>query len=321
MGALSLRGALSPDPLLPDSLAQHRLHSTSTQKNIAAHSWRLLGTLEGVASTYLDEIMAWHRANAPGGAVDASLLAAARACGRAPSLGESLSGCFGVIAEFKRRSPSKGKLTLEERSPQAVARAYQSGGASGLSVLTDEVFFGAARDDLEEIARVVSVPVLRKDFLVSAAEVVASRVRGASAVLVIAAALAPGEAEELIAAAREAGLEVLLEVHRAQELDGIDLYGCDFAGAIGVNQRDLVTFEVDRARAEAVVADLPTGWPRVAESGIAGPEDVARLAAAGFDGVLVGEALMRSADAEAAVAEMVEAGRRVRQDLRNHQPG
>lgn len=281
---------------------------------------REIGTLEGVGVTYLDEIMAWHRARAPLGRIDPGLMEAARARGRAASLVEALRGGFGVIAEFKRRSPSKGQLAEASLTPKAAARAYQAGGACALSVLTDEVFFGAVPDDLEQVTAAATVPVLRKDFLVAPAEVVASRARGASAVLVIAAALAPGEAEELIATAREVGLEVLLEVHRAAELDGIDLDRCGFGGAIGVNQRDLATFEVDRARAEAVVADLPSQWPRVAESGITGPEDVARLARAGYDGVLVGEILMRSHDPEAAVAEMVEAGRRVREDLRNHQP-
>jgi indole-3-glycerol phosphate synthase len=202
-----------------------------------------------------------------------------------------------VIAEVKRRSPSKGGIA-PDLDPAALARAYERGGAACLSVLTDVEFFGGSPEDLAAARAAVRVPVLRKDFTVSAHDVVDARLMGADAVLLIAAALDASELRDLHALARELGLDALVEVHDEPEVDAA--LAVD-ASLIGVNQRDLVTFEVDTARAVRLASRLPDGVVRVAESGITGPEDGAHLAEAGYHAVLVGESLVRSSDPVEAV--------------------
>jgi indole-3-glycerol phosphate synthase len=253
--------------------------------------------------TYLTKILDAHRAAA---AEDRRplepLLDQARACApcrgfRAALEADAATGALAVIAEVKRRSPSKGGIA-PDLDPAELASAYARGGAACLSVLTDVEFFGGSPADLAAARAAVDIPVLRKDFTVCAHDVADARLMGADAVLLIAAALDPGELRDLHALAAELGLDVLVEVHDEAELErSLDVS----ATLIGVNQRDLVTFEVDTARAERLAAQLPDGVVRVAESGIGGPEDGARLAAAGYHAVLVGESLVRSSDPAAAV--------------------
>jgi len=208
---------------------------------------------------------------------------------------------IGVIAEVKRRSPSAGAIR-EDLNPVAHARAYEQGGAVAISVLTDERHFGGTLDDLSRVTRCVSVPVLRKDFMLDELQLYEARIAGASAVLLIARALAPARLRALADAARGLALDVLVEVHAEAELDlalGVE------PAAVGVNSRDLGTFAVDLGLAERLLARVPAGVPAVAESGIETRADVGRMAAAGADLVLVGSSVARTADPEAAVRELV----------------
>lgn len=205
-----------------------------------------------------------------------------------------------VIAEIKRRSPSKGPLDLDVDAA-ALATAYERGGASCLSVLTDEEFFGGSVVDLQTARTGTALPVLRKDFTISEHDVVDARSMGADAVLLIVAALDELELIALHQLARELGLDVLVEVHDEPELEVALEAG---ATMIGVNQRDLVTFEVDHERAERVARAIPDDVVKVAESGVRGADDARRLAAAGYHAVLVGETLVTAADPAAALAEL-----------------
>jgi indole-3-glycerol phosphate synthase len=205
-----------------------------------------------------------------------------------------------VIAEIKRRSPSKGALATD-LVPDVQAKAYQQGGAACLSVLTDREFFAGSPDDLVSARAATDLPVLRKDFTLRQADVCDARLMGADAVLLIAAALYPPLLCDLVLLASHLGLEALVEVHDEAEVEVALAAG---ATLIGVNQRDLVTFEVDTDRAVRVAARIPDGVVRVAESGITGPDDARRLAEAGYHAVLVGEALVRSGDPTGAVAAL-----------------
>jgi indole-3-glycerol phosphate synthase len=203
---------------------------------------------------------------------------------------------FGVIAEVKRRSPVRGSMTDGEISPREVALDYQKGGAAAISVLTDAPHFGGSLEDLSEVAQAVPIPVLRKDFLLSERDLCDARIYGASAALLIAAALDREHLKRLIRFSNSIGLEILLEVHDPDEISGLDLVGLDFRGALGINQRDLFTFQVEPDRALLFRAQLGDSFPVVAESGVKGPEDARALAAAGYDAILVGETLMRAED-------------------------
>ena len=254
-------------------------------------------------ATYLDSILDRHRAHAAADArpLDELLERAVRS----PStrgFADALTGnaTLGVISEIKRRSPSKGDLNPGV-DPGPWGAAYARGGATCLSVLTDPEFFGGSPADLAAARSAVPVPVLRKDFTVSALDVCDARIMGADAVLVIVAALDDLELADFHDLATEVGLDVLVETHDEAEIDRAQSVG---ATLIGVNQRDLVTFEVDTERALRLAAVLPPGVVRVAESGVAGPVDAAALHRAGYQAVLVGEALMTSGDPTAAVAAL-----------------
>ena len=212
----------------------------------------------------------------------------------------SSSGDLAVIAEIKRRSPSKGDL-FADLDPVALARDYADGGAACLSVLTDVEHFGGSVDDLVAARDACSLPVLRKDFTVSARDVCDARLMGADCVLLIAAALDDAELRSFLALAREIGLDALVEIHDEPELERAIEAGADL---IGVNQRDLVTFAVDTARAVRMAPLMPAGVVRVAESGITGPGDAAVLARAGYHAVLVGEHLVTSGDPRSGVADL-----------------
>jgi len=203
----------------------------------------------------------------------------------------------GVIAEVKRRSPSAGAIR-EDLDPAAHAAAYERGGAVAISVLTDLRHFGGTLDDLSHVARCVSVPVLRKDFILDELQLYEARAAGASAVLLIVRALAPERLRALAAAARGLGVGVLVEAHSDAELDlalGVE------PAAVGVNSRDLGTFAIDLGLGERLLARVPAGVPAIAESGIETRDDVARMASAGADLVLVGTSVARTADPEQAV--------------------
>jgi indole-3-glycerol phosphate synthase len=212
-------------------------------------------------------------------------------------------GKLAVIAEIKRRSPSAGEIAANASSvDQAVA--YQAAGADALSVLTDEKYFGGSLEDLRGVAERMRaapprLPCLRKDFMVHPIQVLEARESGASAILIIVRALGDDEIRVLHGAARAAGLESLFEVHAEAEIERARAHG---AAVIGVNNRDLAAFRTDLALSERLIARLPAGVVAVSESGISNAGDAARARRAGAHAVLVGEALMRSADPAALLA-------------------
>lgn len=251
--------------------------------------------------TYLDRILEAHRRTVGEDARELDGLVA-EASSMAPTRGFAAAlrnaPGLGVIAEIKRHSPSRGALA-PGLDPAEMAVSYARGGAACLSVLTDVEFFSGSPRDLVAAREAVGIPVLRKDFTVAAADVCDARIMGADAVLLIVAALTPSELAELLGLAGRMGLDALVEVHDETEAEVALAAG---ATTVGVNQRDLMTFEVDAARAERVGKVLPDHVVRVAESGIRTADDAARLAAAGFDAVLVGESLVTATDPQAAVA-------------------
>jgi indole-3-glycerol phosphate synthase len=253
--------------------------------------------------TYLDSIVAAHRAAAaedprPLAALveQATGMAATRPFTAALHADDGLA----VIAEVKRRSPSKGPLALD-LDPASLARSYQGGGAACLSVLTDREFFGGSPEDLAEARAACHLPVLRKDFTVDERDVADARLMGADAVLLIVAALDDDLLARCLDLAAQLGMAALVEVHDADELARAKAVG---ATLIGVNQRDLTTFEVDRTLAARLRDQMPPGAVTVAESGVRGAEDAFALAAAGYDAVLVGESLVTAADPRAAVDDL-----------------
>ena len=189
-----------------------------------------------------------------------------------------------------RRSPSKGDL-FADLDASAVAARYAEGGATCLSVLTDETWFGGSVADLQSARDAVGLPILRKDFTVDARDVVDARLMGADCVLLIAAALDDAELADFHTLALELGLDVLVEIHDEDELERALTVGADL---IGVNQRDLVTFAVDQERAVRMAPQMPEGVVRVAESGVRDRADAAALAEAGYHALLVGETLVTS---------------------------
>jgi indole-3-glycerol phosphate synthase len=205
-----------------------------------------------------------------------------------------------VIAEIKRRSPSKGVLR-EGIDASDLARSYENGSASCLSVLTDDVSFGGSVDDLLQARVATAMPVLRKDFTVSELDVCDARIMGADCVLLIAAALSQPELVAFHQLAIEIGLDVLVETHDEAEVERALLVG---ATMIGVNQRDLVTFKVDHERAVRMASVIPSGVVRVAESGVRDVNDAQSLRDAGYDAVLVGESLVVSNDPAAVIASL-----------------
>lgn len=244
--------------------------------------------------TYLADILAAHRAraSADGRALPELVEQAASTPPPRDFMGALQGDGLACIAEIKRRSPSKGDLDPGLQADQ-VAKDYVTGGASCLSVLTDVEFFGGSTADLVAARQASGLPVLRKDFTVQEADVADARLMGADAVLLIAAALSDAELADCAALARELGLAALVEVHNEEELARALGAG---AVLVGVNQRDLRTFQVDHERAVAMASRIPAGVVAVAESGIRDGADARRLAEAGYDAILVGETLVRAAD-------------------------
>ena len=259
----------------------------------------------GQRATYLDRIVDAHRVAASVDTRSASTLhEAARACSDATRgfTAALRRDGLSVIAEIKRRSPSKGDL-FPGLDPVSVARQYALGGASCLSVLTDVANFGGSVADLQAARAAVPLPVIRKDFTVDVRDVFDARLMGADCVLLIAAVLDDGELREFHEAAIDVGLDALVEIHDEAELERALRVG---ATLVGVNQRDLHTFQVDQERAVRVGRSMPASVVRVAESGVRGPADAATLYAAGFDAVLVGESLVTSGDPAAATRSLRE---------------
>lgn len=208
---------------------------------------------------------------------------------------------LGVIAEIKRRSPSKGDLA-PDLDPTEMARTFERGGASCLSVLTDVDHFGGSVDDLQTARAACRLPVLRKDFTVSELDVVDTRLMGADCVLLIAAAIDKKQLVAFHQLAAEIGLDVLVEIHDESELDVV--LAAD-AKLIGVNQRDLETFEVDHERAARMADVIPGHAVKVAESGVRNGADARALESAGYQAVLVGEMLVTSEHPVDAIAELI----------------
>lgn len=208
---------------------------------------------------------------------------------------------FSVIAEVKRRSPSMGDLALD-LDPVELASRYEAGGASCLSVLTDVEYFGGSPDDLKAARGAVSIPVLRKDFTVSEHDVADARLMGADAILLIVAALDQRELRVFSERAQELDLAVLWEVHDERELDIAGECGAEI---LGVNQRNLHTFEIDYNLADRMYPRIPQEFLSVAESGVRNADDAKRLAQIGYDAVLVGTSLVTSGDPNASIQAMV----------------
>lgn len=209
-----------------------------------------------------------------------------------------------IIAEVKRASPSRGALA-EIRDPAALAVSYETGGASAISVLTEQRRFGGSLDDLRDVRAAVSVPVLRKDFIAEPYQVFEARAAGADIVLLIVAALEQPVMRELHDLIRELGMTALVETHSAEEVDRALEIG---ASVVGVNARNLSTFELDRDLFGTLADSIPSGVVRIAESAVTSPADVAHYRAAGADVVLIGEALVTGDDPVSTLESFLAAG-------------
>ena len=207
-----------------------------------------------------------------------------------------------VIAELKKASPSKG-LIRADFQPAALARSLEAAGAAALSVLTDEEFFQGSLACLQQASAATRLPCLRKDFIVDRSQILEARAHGADAILLIVAALDSAELRSLAEEARKHQLDILCEAHSEEELQRALDAGCDL---IGINSRDLRTFQVDLATAFTLVEKIPTGCVCVAESGIQSGTDLARLRAAGYDAFLIGESLMRAENPAGALKNLME---------------
>lgn len=259
----------------------------------------------GTSATYLDRIVSRHREmaarddrNLDDLTARCATMAATRSFRR--RLVDDASEGLCVISEIKRRSPSKGDLNPDLNAAD-LARSYRDGGASCLSVLTDEEFFGGSIEDLQVAKAASGLPVLRKDFTVCEFDVLDARLMGSDCVLLIAAALNDVELRRLHDLAGSVGIDVLVEIHDERELERALNVG---ANLVGVNQRDLVTFEVDHERALRMGPLMPESVVRVAESGVRGVDDARSLHDAGYQAVLVGESLVTSVSPMVAVSEL-----------------
>ena len=256
--------------------------------------------LDRIRAYKLEEVAA-RRAARPLSVVEADARDAHPVRGFEAALRRAATDGYGLIAEVKKASPSKG-LIRADFDPPALARAYAAGGAACLSVLTDAPSFQGHEDYLVNVRSAVNLPVIRKDFLYDPWQVAESRALGADCILVIMASVSDAQAAELTDAARGWGMDVLVEVHDGAELDrALPLN----AGVIGVNNRDLNTFRTDLQTTRDLAARIPDDRLIVAESGLSTPEDLADMAAHGARAFLIGESLMRQADVEAATRALL----------------
>jgi len=211
-----------------------------------------------------------------------------------------LPGSTGIIAEFKRKSPSKGWFKTKELEVEPVVAAYNKS-AAGISVLTDDEFFGGDLDDLIQTKVVTDAPVLRKDFIIDKWQIAESKAFGADVILLIAACLTPEQVKEFAAYAASIGLESILEIHNEEELG----HCCEEVSMVGVNNRNLNTFEVDINTSLQLMEKIPAGKPVIAESGISSVETIVTLRDAGFKGFLIGENFMKEEQPGKAFEEFV----------------
>ena len=212
----------------------------------------------------------------------------------------------GIIAEFKRISPSKGVIN-QAAGIEEVTTGYSAAGASGLSILTDAEFFGGSCRDLTTARNLNNIPILRKDFILDELQVIESKSAGADAILLIASALGRDLVRDLACLSRSLGLEVLLEIHSPEELDKAN----EFINIIGVNNRDLATFKVNLGVSYEMADKIPGSFLKISESGISSPEVLNGLRKAGYDGFLIGSHFMASADPASSFADFV---RKIRRD-------
>ncbi|MDZ7316337.1 MAG: indole-3-glycerol phosphate synthase TrpC [candidate division KSB1 bacterium] len=217
-----------------------------------------------------------------------------------------------LIAEIKKASPSKG-LLCSDFQPAEIARAYEQGGAAAVSVLTEEQFFQGSLEDLACVANQVSLPLLRKDFVLDPYQIYEAKLHGASAVLLLACLLDPMQLMDYVEICRSVGLEALIEVHNERELDT----ALAASRLIGVNNRDLKTFIVDRQTSFRLVPLIPAEYVKVSESGFSSFSEIQELRRAGYDAFLVGEALMRAQNRTEALRRL--RGENADQDLRHHE--
>lgn len=206
----------------------------------------------------------------------------------------------GIIAEFKRKSPSKGIIN-DHAFVDDITQGYAAAGASGLSVLTDFNFFGGSIDDLLITRQINQIPVLRKEFIIDEYQVLEAKAYGADAILLIAACLEKDQISRLYETAKNLGMEVLLEIYDESELEKVD----DHADLIGINNRNLKTFEVNLDRSKKLAGMLPEQMLKIAESGINKPETIVELKKSGFDGFLIGENFMKSRNPQLAFNDFV----------------
>jgi len=209
-------------------------------------------------------------------------------------------GASGIIAEFKRKSPSNPDINISAIAKD-ILRDYEAAGASGVSVLTDEIFFGGKHEDITVNAPWLNIPILRKDFIIDKLQIFQSYDLGASVILLIAAALTPCQAERLAQTARHLNMEVLLEIHEESELDRIN----EYITLVGVNNRNLKTMEVSLETSLALASKIPTHCTKISESGIRTREDIFKLRAAGYSGFLIGENFMKHTDPGASCKEFI----------------
>lgn len=257
-----------------------------------------MGILDEILATKRDEVTVLRRPQ-----TRATLQEVALQAGPTRGFARALrrtDGRLAVIAEIKRRSPSKGDLA-PDLDPESTARAYEAGGAAALSVLTDRPYFGGAIADLDAARSATALPALRKDFVIDEIQVYETRAVGADAMLLIVAALDDPTLRDLLALGSELGLDVLVETHDEHEVERAVAAG---ARIVGVNSRSLQTFGEDLSIAERLRSMIPRESIAVAESAVRSADDARRMADAGFDAVLVGEALVRTADPTALCASM-----------------
>lgn len=206
----------------------------------------------------------------------------------------------GIIAEFKRRSPSKGDINPHAKVEQ-VSIGYMQAGASALSVLTDTHFFGGKNEDLIEARKYNFCPILRKDFIIDEYQIIEARSIGADVILLIAECLTTEEVKRLSKFAKDLGLEILMEIHSAQQIEKIN----SNIDLVGVNNRNLETFEVSIENSLNLINQLPKDIAKISESGIHNPADIKKLKAAGFDGFLIGERFMKTANPAKACQQFI----------------